>query len=199
MDRLRYLDGVERAAKESRADTNTATILHEAAHQLSFNCGMLNREGDLPLWLAEGLACYCEATADGVWQGIGEANPARLATLADAFQAKQPLFTLREMLESDRLLQGSDIKTIFLAYAQSWALFRLLAEEEPDRLRSYLKLTYSERVQERRVANFQQAFGNDWPGHERRYAAYIKNLLQLYMPAKKPDSPSPRRLQSGNR
>ena len=28
-----------------------ATTMHEAAHQLSFNCGVLNRQGDLAIWL----------------------------------------------------------------------------------------------------------------------------------------------------
>src|SRR5437868_7687046 len=110
MDRLRYLDGVQRRARDYRAEINIATIMHEVAHQLSFNSGMLNRQGDVPGWLAEGLACYCEATANGSWQGIGEMNYARLRGLAEATRTKQPLLTLRELLSQDGWLHNSDSK-----------------------------------------------------------------------------------------
>jgi hypothetical protein len=183
MDRLRYLDGVQRRARDYRAETNIGTIMHEVAHQLSFNSGMLNRQGDVPSWLAEGLACYCESTANGSWQGIGEVNPGRLRGLADAARNRQPLLTLREMLTQDGWLRGSDTKTILLGYAQSWALFRFLVEEQPHRLRAYLKLIYPERISERRLADFQQAFGSDLAAIERQYQEYIKNLIAQHAPS----------------
>src|SRR5205807_4624560 len=64
LDRQRYLGAVQRRARDLRSDTNVNTIMHEVAHQLSFNTGMLNRHADVPLWLAEGLACYCESSQD---------------------------------------------------------------------------------------------------------------------------------------
>ena len=75
--------------------------MHEVAHHLSFNCGLLNRNGDVPYWLGEGLACYCEATEHGVWQGIGESNSERLQVLAavDAGQLKR--IALRDLIETD--------------------------------------------------------------------------------------------------
>src|SRR5262249_29214791 len=70
-----YVRGtLELRAGQLRADLNLSTIMHEAAHQLSFNTGLLNRHGDCPVWLAEGLATYCEATEQGSWQGIGAPN-----------------------------------------------------------------------------------------------------------------------------
>src|SRR5262249_45777967 len=71
LDRFRTVDTVNRRAEEFRTETNIAVIMHEVAHQLSFNTGMLNRDGDVPVWLAEGLACYCEPTVNGAWQGLG--------------------------------------------------------------------------------------------------------------------------------
>ena len=38
-----------------------ATIVHEATHQIAFNCGMQQRYADIPLWLCEGMAVYFEA------------------------------------------------------------------------------------------------------------------------------------------
>jgi hypothetical protein len=185
MDRLRYLDTVQRKARDYRTDANIATIMHEVAHQLSFNSGMLNRHGDVPLWLAEGLACYCEATANGSWQGIGEINPQRVRSLADAGRAKAPLHSLHDLIACDRWLRGSDSKSILLGYAQSWALFRFLIERQPERLRAYCALIYPQRISERRLADFQQAFGHDLAALENQYKAYVKDLIAQFEPARR--------------
>jgi hypothetical protein len=177
MDRLQYLDGVERRAKEFRTDTNIATMMHEVAHQLSFNCGMLNRAGDVPLWLAEGLACYCEATVNGAWQGVGEPNPERQAVLAAAIQSQSQLLELHELVEDDQWLGGKgDPRTVLLGYAQSWALFRLLMEERPRALAAYLRLIYDRPTRDRRLADFEQAFGRDLSRLGRRYREYLTEL-----------------------
>ena len=44
---------------------NTLTLIHEATHQLTFNTGLLNRLGDVPLCLSEGLATYGEVWRPG--------------------------------------------------------------------------------------------------------------------------------------
>jgi hypothetical protein len=175
LDRQRYIDTVNRLAKDFRTGTNIATIMHEVAHQLSFNSGMLNREGDVSVWLAEGLATYCEATDNGAWQGPGEPNPERLMTLAMAQGKRIPLEDLvgndawlRENIGGNRALLG---------YAQSWALFRMLMQERPQQMRSYLAAIYYRRTMEHRVTDFLQAFG-DLTRLELRYGEYIKELLE---------------------
>ena len=40
---------------------NMETLAHEGTHQLSFNTGLLSREGDMPLCIVEGLGTYGEA------------------------------------------------------------------------------------------------------------------------------------------
>src|SRR3972149_4974979 len=60
-----------------------ATIVHEATHQIAFNCGLQTRLSDIPLWLCEGMAVYFEApdlSSSRGWRGIGKVNYARLAT-----------------------------------------------------------------------------------------------------------------------
>ena len=55
------------------------TLVHEATHQLSFNTGLLNREGDTPLCIVEGLGTYGEsrdsigtvASAGATGSGLG--------------------------------------------------------------------------------------------------------------------------------
>jgi hypothetical protein len=186
-ERMRYRSGVERQANHARADTNLATIMHEVGHQLSFNCGLLNRAGDVPLWLAEGLACYGESASDGAWQGMGEPSPQRLRLLADRFQTKGQLLSLKELLADDQwLLAKNEPGKKLLGYAQSWALFQLLMEERPQQLRDYLRSIYAEKTAERRLAAFEQAFGSDLTRLERRYIEYMKNLVRLHLPGQAP-------------
>ena len=60
-----------------------ATIVHEATHQIAFNCGLQTRLSDIPLWQCEGMAVYFEApdlTSSRGWRGIGRVNYPRLET-----------------------------------------------------------------------------------------------------------------------
>ena len=90
----------DRMLRDRRDDVNVSTVMHEVAHQLSFNGGLLNRHGDAPAWLVEGLAVYCEATSSGSWQGIGEPNPPRAAA---ALRGRRP--GLRTLVEGDDWLR----------------------------------------------------------------------------------------------
>ena len=63
------------------AEAMVATIVHEATHQIAFNCGLQVRFADVPLWVSEGIAVYFEtpdlSSAQGL-AGIGEVNRPRL-------------------------------------------------------------------------------------------------------------------------
>jgi hypothetical protein len=186
LDRKREIETVHRRAQEFRTGTNIATIMHEVAHQLSFNTGLLNRDGDVSLWLAEGLACYCEATDNGAWQGIGEMNPERVHGLTLPAKMNMPYITLRDLIGSDDWLRGKDsARTGLLGYAQSWALFRMLMEERPQQMRYYLNLIYNRKTPENRVADFIQAFGPDLGRLQLRHTEYIKEMIERnYRPKK---------------
>ncbi len=170
---------VNRRARTVRNDANIGTIMHEVSHQLAFNGGLLNREGDAGLWLVEGLACYCEATRKGEWLGIGEPNPQRLANLARVLEAKGALIPLRELVRSDDWLRGQGpISRGLLGYAQSWALVRMLIEEQPQAMRRYLALIYPRRTPEHRLTDFAQVFGSDLDRLEKHYRQYVRWLVQ---------------------
>ncbi|HZY89602.1 MAG TPA: DUF1570 domain-containing protein [Gemmataceae bacterium] len=164
-----------RQARDYRADTNIGTMMHEVAHQLSFNGGLLNRQGDVAAWLAEGLACYCEPTANGAWQGIGEPNPRRAAVLA---RVKGGFIPLRALVGSDDWLRkAKTVDPVVVGYSQSWALFRLLMEERPKALRRYLALVYARRTPDHRLADFAEAFG-DLTALEKRYQDYLREVVR---------------------
>jgi hypothetical protein len=187
MDRIRYIETVNRLAREARTDANISTIMHEVSHQLSFNCGMINRDCDVPAWLAEGLATYCEPTENNSWQGIGEMNPERVQTLAGAQGRHIPL---RDLLSTDEWLR-KDFQTALIGYAQSWALFRMLIEERPQELRAYMALIYSRKTAEPRFQDFCQIFP-DVKRLEVRYEQYMEEVVDEYRRPSEGRTRSPR-------
>jgi hypothetical protein len=183
LDRRRYIDTVNRRASEFRTEANIGTVMHEVAHQLAFNCGLHNRDGDTPFWLAEGLATYCEATENGAWQGIGETNPERIMPLIGPMHGQGPLIKLRDLMERDDWMK--DTKTALLAYAQSWALFKMLMEERPAQLRKFIELNYSRRTNDHRPADFAAAFDIEVERLELRYLEFMKEQVDRFHPTRK--------------
>lgn len=180
--RLQFQQAVERWAEELRKTGNISTMMHEVAHHLSFNCGLLNRDGDAPLWLVEGLACYCEATREGTWEGIGEINYNRLQPLAQVLAQGERLLPLKELLAGDDWLrQAQSLHQLELGYAQSWALFYLLMEEHPAPLQRYLATIYSRQTPEHRLADFTEAFGRSLPRFEARYHEFVRDLVNTHV------------------
>jgi hypothetical protein len=171
-DRTRIVETIERKMDIFAKDIDLTTTMHEAAHQLSFNCGLLNRQGDVAPWLAEGLACYCEATETGEWQAIGAPNSARTRDLA---RARGKFIPLEVMVKND-WRSGN----VLLGYGQSWALFRMLIQDRPQAMKAYLAQIYTRRTVDYRLADFRQFFGNDLAALELRYFAYMREIVEKH-------------------
>jgi hypothetical protein len=171
-DRLRLFDTAERRYKDLAKEVNLSTTMHECAHLLSFNSGLLRRDGDVPVWLAEGLATYCEATDEGDWQSLGSPNPLRIQDLR---RAQGNFLSLADLMQDSWLRSPA----VLLGYAQSWALYRMLMEERSQSLNKFLKIVATRRVPEYRLADFREAFG-DLPALERRYRSYLNDLVARY-------------------
>lgn len=168
--RSKVVQTIEKEIGDISNDLNLTTTVHEAAHQMSFNCGLLNRHGDVPLWLAEGLACYCEATEKGEWQAIGTVNSARVGDLA---RAKGAFLSLEKLFQET----WRDTSQVSLGYAQSWALFRMLLQERPHAMQAYLALIYPRRTPDHHITDFRQSFGPDLALLEYRYQQYLRELV----------------------
>jgi hypothetical protein len=178
VDRQRFLGAFSRDSLEFRDDANIGTVMHEVAHQLSFNSGLLDRNGDVPVWLSEGLACYCESTTNGAWQGVGEPNAMRAETLAAPVRGKGRLIPLKNLIQSDDWLRrGAATEQVVLGYAQSWALYRLLMEEKPEQLRRYLELIRTRRTADGRLDDFVAAFGG-FAKIDARYQEYLREIVE---------------------
>ncbi len=98
---------------------NLFTLVHETAHQLSFNTGMLDRQRDLPICISEGLATYVELWRPGVRNAIGGVNRLRMGALREA----EDWILIGDLLANDTAFEP---KTQQLAYAESWLLVHYL-------------------------------------------------------------------------
>lgn len=116
-----------------------STIVHEATHQIAFNCGLQQRFADIPLWQCEGMAVYFEApdlASTRGWRGMGRVNYPRLRK----FQQNLPHWndeTLKNMLSSDDRFR--DPQTAVDAYADAWALNYYLIKYKSRAYADYLK------------------------------------------------------------
>jgi hypothetical protein len=136
-----------------------ATLVHEATHQMAFNCGMHRRLAPVPLWLSEGIATYFEApdlTSSRGWRGIGTVNSARF----EHFQRTYQPGMLARVVVDDEAFRGADAVD---AYAAAWALTYFLAQTRKPQLVAYLRTLAGKRPlaadsAEERLRDFEAAF-----------------------------------------
>jgi len=141
-----------------------ATLIHEATHQIAFNCGLHARYADIPLWVSEGLAVYFESpdlgSAKG-WRTIGAVHRSRLAQFRD-YLARRPTDSLLSLVANDDRIR--DPRQAVDAYAEAWALNYYLIRQKPKQYIKYLQ-TLAEKgplvwdQPETRLQEFRRAFG----------------------------------------
>jgi hypothetical protein len=142
-----------------------ATVVHEATHQIAFNCGLQQRYADIPLWLCEGMAVYFEApdlASTHGWRGIGRVNYPRLETYRKNLSNWNDS-SLEAMLRDSKLFKNPH--TAFDAYADAWALNYYLIKYQPKAYTEYLKLMAEKRplvedTPETHVSEFREHFGD---------------------------------------
>lgn len=148
------------------AERNVATIIHEATHQIAFNCGLQTRYAAIPKWLSEGMAIYFEApdlTSSKGWRTIGAVNRVRLDGFRRYLQKPRPPESLVTLVSSDDRLSDPDQHEA--AYAEAWALNYFLIRQRPKQYTDYMKmLSKKQRLveddAETRLREFQKAFGD---------------------------------------
>lgn len=162
-----------------------ATLKHECFHQ--FVNTVVG--GRLPTWTNEGLAEYFE---DGVFDEksghmqIGAVHPRRVEWLRAAKEAKA-LFTVEEMLEIGGQDWHSNMGTARgpLQYAQAWALCHFLIHGDGGKYQDEFDafLRHIDRGLDGDSA-FKRVFGADRKGLQKRYGAYVDELISK-LPAEK--------------
>lgn len=147
------------------AERTVATVIHEATHQIAFNCGLQTRYADIPLWVSEGLAVYFETpdlkSAKG-WRSMGSVNQVRLSGFRD-YSTRRPAGSLETLVADDSRFR--DAKLAADAYSEAWALNYFLLRQHPKEYHAYLK-KLGEKSQlvwdepETRLREFREAFGD---------------------------------------
>jgi hypothetical protein len=166
-NRIYLYDATQGKGKESREwDENLATVMHEAAHQTAFNCGVHTRFGQTPKWGIEGLGCLFEAR--GIYDAFhyrkidDRLNLGRLRDFKHMRKTTDLEPLMMDMVASENVFKRRPGQ----AYAMAWALTFYLSEKQPRDYMRFLKKTsnlgpFDSYSQSQRVRDFQQIFGRD--------------------------------------
>jgi hypothetical protein len=163
------------------AEAMVATVIHEATHQIAFNCGLEQRFADVPLWLSEGLAMYFEtpdlSNTKG-WRTLGEVNRPRLARFRE-YLSRRPANSLTSLIVEDTRLR--DPRQSLDAYAEAWALTYFLLRQHPKEYQAFTELqsakgplVWDEPAQ--RLKQFQECFGNDLSALDTEFLRYMQRV-----------------------
>lgn len=175
----RNIGEVQRLVKRNPA--SVATVVHEATHQIAFNCGMHRRYADNPIWLTEGIAMYLETpdlSSRRGWRTIGRVNQNRLRQFRDFAARRRKPDSLQTLLQSNN--RFAQLETAIDAYAEAWALTHFLIRSKPRDFNTYLqKIAVKPLLQwdspEQRLTDFTSVFG-DLPEIDKALHQYLRRL-----------------------
>ncbi len=140
---------------------NVKTLAHEGTHQLTFNTGLLNRTGDAPRAIVEGIASYSETRPLHGHGEPGQINGSRLDDLAH-IQRRAEMDQRGRPLDRRLGSFGTTLDHTLLAYAQGWLLVYYLMKS-PARLpqfQAYLKTINTRTDKNHRFDDAEKHFGD---------------------------------------
>jgi hypothetical protein len=137
-------------------------LAHEVTHQLTFNTGMLDRRGDVPRSISEGLAEYGAVLKTG--QSIAPGYPREnLMTLVRSRKSGTRWYPFAQLLADDRpFLLNCFSQHKSLAYSQAWLLIHWLINDRSrgEGFRAYLEAIRPRRDQEHRLDDAEKHLGD---------------------------------------
>jgi hypothetical protein len=163
------------------AERLVATIIHEATHQIAYNCALHTRYADIPQWVSEGLAVFFETpdlrSSQG-WRNIGGVSASRLAQFRH-YLATRPSDSLASLVQDDKRFRQAG--TALDAYAEAWALHHFLITTRLNDFVRYLQKLSEKPLMiydtpEERLAEFRRAFGDDLPALDADFLRYAGTL-----------------------
>lgn len=173
-------DGRDTAAGGIGARTE-AILIHEATHQLGYNCGLHARLGWNPKWTIEGLATLFEAPGirnrSTSRSREDRVNPGRLRDFREYAASRRKPVAIAELIESDRRLQTA----VSDFYAESWALTFFLVETRPREYAGYMqgiaaRDPFQRYTPAERLADFQAAFGERLDMLDAEFVRFMSKL-----------------------
>jgi hypothetical protein len=140
---------------------NLATLAHEETHQLCFNTGMLNRAGDAPRAIVEGLASFGQTRPLHGHGEPGQINGTLLDDLAH-IQRREKWISATDLLTDDAAAFGTTLDHTLLAYAQGWLLVYYLIKTRArlPQFQAYLKTIYTRTDKNHRFDDAEKHFGD---------------------------------------
>lgn len=160
------------AAGVSEERVNTYTLIHEGTHQLTFNTGLLDRQGDVPVAVSEGLAMYAELWRPGPRTVLGAINGLRLQVFVTPTDPPVAWIPVETLLTDDALFQGINEQ---VAYAEGWVLVHYLLKTSAmlPKFRAYLDAIRPRRDPLQRLADARAHLGDldRLDGELRKYAS----------------------------
>ena len=162
-------------------ERNVATLIHEATHQLAYNCGLQRRFADNPMWVSEGLATFFESPDrrnPGKWRSIGRVNQVNLKRWYNYFPNRQPE-SLATLLADDMRYRNAATATD--AYAEGWALTYFLIKTRRKEYVDYLRMLsqgkpLAEKTKRQRITEFETAFGMTLSQLDKAFIAYMRRV-----------------------
>ena len=162
-------------------ERNIATLVHEATHQLAYNCKVQTRYADNPKWVSEGLAMFFESPdfkSPKGWRAIGKVNQVNLSRWRN-YQRNRPAESLVTLLADDSRFNNAS--TALAAYGESWALTYFLIKTRREKYVSYLReLSKGKRLIERtkkeRIEMFESSFGETIVGLDKAFVTYMRRI-----------------------
>jgi hypothetical protein len=140
---------------------NARTLAHETTHQLAWNTGLLNRRGDTPLSIIEGIAGYGETRRLRGRTEPGQKNVMLLDDLA-YIQRRVKWVKAADLLTDDAAAFGTTADQTVFGYAESWLLVYHLMKT-PRRLvqfQAYLKAIHPRVTNDHRFEDAERHFGD---------------------------------------
>jgi len=180
-DRRSNAAQINQLLSRPEAERTVATIVHEATHQIAYNCGFHTRLSAVPMWVNEGLASYFETPDLGRgkgWRTIGAVNYFRLEGFRDYLARRGPR-SLESLLIDDSRFR--DPRQVNDAYAEGWALNYYLFQKHAKKYHAYLaglakKRPLVEDSTEERLREFKTAFGLDLQAFDEEFVRYMQRV-----------------------
>ncbi|MGO9467094.1 MAG: DUF1570 domain-containing protein [Isosphaeraceae bacterium] len=156
-----FRNATSQMLRQQGYQANMLNLAHEATHLLAYNTGLLNRKGNVPRAISEGIATYNEARKLDNASAPGQINSMRLDDLAH-IQRRVRWIGVADLITDDKAAFGPTADRLLLAYAESWLLVYHLMTT-PSRLpqfRDYLKSISKRTDGVHRLQDAEASFGS---------------------------------------
>jgi len=163
------------------AEPLVATIIHEATHQIAFNCGLQTRYVDNPVWISEGMAVYFETpnlSSRSLWSGTDQVNYSRWDRFRKNVRSGKAA-SLKTLIADDNRFRQP--RTALDGYAEAWAWNYFLIKWHPKKYAKYLaslaaQPRWGPADRASRLADFQAHFGKNLADLEADFYRRMSNI-----------------------